>query len=612
MDNPKIGRLILSRILNFLLIFFVFGCILGVLRIFLFLTNIDLIFSPISLEVKVLSELNGRALSDVNVKIGEVEVKTDKNGVAQFNGIQTTDILISVQAQKYNSVDTSISLGRIFNENNYKVEIKLIPNEIGSISGRLLANESYEFLDDKLLLDEVVYEIKKDGTFSIGEIAVAKEISFKFISDNFVDIDRQLSISSGVNILPDIKLQPAGDFVGELKTYVREDLIKNVRFDVFGVSENQIEISANGQFKIRDLEVGRTYQLRVFAPGYLTQDYSQQIKQGKNDLFGFKLIEEGKVIHFSNKDNTQNFYKSNLDGSDYLAITNNPPNKRLSPNEQFFDNNKSIFYFGSEDLENIRSLQTKVNIPYMIDINSTGDTLPTRLINNIENLGTLYHFFEAQTTLNIYQERGSNRDKTYVFEAIDLKSLGNKRKVLRRGINLFFDNLKVSDNSKYSFYGEYTSQPTSQTPRNLRRMDIDTGDVVILEENSAAIELLDVSYDGNIAIYSMLNTNTKLRELVKFNVATMQKAIISKNFTGRLVSLWNQDENKLIYVDKKDGREGIFMMDLIKNTNQRVLSLTPNESYIDFFHQSKYSFYRIKSGLFVVDLANPKNYKKVL
>ncbi|RMD76847.1 hypothetical protein D6810_02810, partial [Candidatus Dojkabacteria bacterium] len=153
---------------------------------------------------------------------------------------------------------------------------------------------------------------------------------------------------------------------------------------------------------------------------------------------------------------------------------------------------------------------------------------------------------------------------------------------------------------------------SSSSPQNLMRAKTSSSEVSILDNISYNIKILDVSTNGDIVIYTALNPNTKLTELIRFDVPTMQKKVLSENFTGRRVQFWEQDETRLIYLDFIDGRDGIFMLNIEDLAKRRVLGLPVNERYLNLWQDSKYTFYTTNKGVYVVDLSSPKNLKIVL
>lgn len=605
-------KVLLNMLLNFTFLFFLFGLILGVLRIVTFLTNLDLLFFPIKVEVSVLNSLNNQSISEITVFLNGQKLNTNNAGVALFDNITNTELNIIVDSDKYEKVEKNITIQRSLNKSLYGVELFLRPNEIGFLNGRFVADENYTFQDDKLYVNDVEYKINPDGTFVVQDLVANSNADLVYESYNYLDVSKSIFINPGNNYIPPVKLEKSGDLVGVLKSYVREDIVNNVQFDVFGITDSQKLIFDQGKFLIKDLELGKEYSLRVFASGYLTQNYTQKINQGLNDLYGFKLVEVGKVIHWLKIDNVENFYSTNLDGSNLQKITNFNSTRRISLKDIYYDNSSDVLYFTASGLENVPRLRSSnIKLPYSIDLKDETYNLK-RLIDDskIPNLQNLRTFFRAGVSINLYEPKTSLSEKIVVLEVILLDESDKASIELRRGPNLKFGDFFVTKNKNYVIYTEFLSNSKSSTS-NLIIQNINTKDVITIEESGIDINILDATYDGNLVIYTIKNKQTNLSELVAFNTKTLQKQVYSQNFTGFYASIWNQDEDVLTFIDRKDGRDGIFKFSLSQNTLRRVVTLAAKDKVIDFFHQSKYSFYRTNDSLYVVDLAKPVPYRKV-
>jgi len=183
---------------------------------------------------------------------------------------------------------------------------------------------------------------------------------------------------------------------------------------------------------------------------------------------------------------------------------------------------------------------------------------------------------------------------------------------LRSIVGAVYTNVAFNDVGDYVFFSEKIGSRTSSEAPVFQRVKIDSGESTIIDNNSADLRFWDVSADGNIVIYSAKNNKTNLTELIKFDVSNMQKKIISQNFTGTFVQFWEQYSSELLFVDTKDGRQGIFSYNLSTQVTRRLLGLVANETYNSLTQQSKYTFYTTRKGVFVTDLSQPKNLKQVL
>lgn len=594
--NSIAGKIIkFSLIIVSVILIYIIGSFIA------FLTGLDLNFAPIQIEGVVKNSLTTIPVPDVEIKINDQIAKSDENGFFRVKNISATEITVSASKEGFRITNINANISRIFGENTYRIDLEIIPEKVGALRGKFIGSEGYRFLDDKLKIRGIDYKLETDGSFVISEIE-AGEADLGFLSDNYQDIKTKINISEGSAVLEDIVLTAAGDIVGEARSFVRDDIVTNIVFQVANVEQDQIEVSSDGKFRIKDLEVGRTYDIRVFADGYVTRDYTATISQGRNDLFGFRLVENGSAIIYSRLtgQTESNFFRIDFDGQNPRQLTNVADRVSLDPSFEFFNvSNQTLYYISPK--ERIRGISQNVSLPYAVNV-ATG--VETRLINNFGAIGQLTPNFRAMKTINVYEQNvAGGRDR--IMSLVDFR---NEELIeLRRGRNFNFTELQISDNGDYVFYGEYSSNPNNIAEKNFYRVRVSDKVInKIAEERN--LKLFDVSKDGNLVIYSSTN-QSGFTELIEFNIDRQQRKVLSGNFSGSQVQFWEQDESKLIFLDIRDSRAGIFMMDLSDLSTRRVLG--SGDSYRFLHQQDQYTFYITQRGLYVVDLSKPQNLRLV-
>lgn len=594
-DPDKINR-IFKKVLKISAISFGVIVSIFVLLFVLTVTNIDTAIFKITLTGVVTDRITKEPIANATVSINDSTVTTDPNGRYSIGGLNLGLANVKVSLDGYEEINEEVPINRLFLNYTTKKDFELTPKEKAILTGKFVTTQSgYNFLGDKVVVNDIEYNINSDGTFRLNDVYVG-QTTFKFLSPNFKDISNTIEIKTGINQLQDITLQPAGDIVGELISYVREEIVTNITFNVENVTEAQKEIK-DGNFRIKDLEVGTEYKIQVVADGYKTRDYTVNIKQGNNEFFDFRLVEEGFAVFLTEDPSTRTsqFYKSDFDCEGLEALTNF---ERVNIENEYFDSTQNKLFYMS-DKERLRSGTTTTKAIYSIDILTKTET---RLTQNFNNLGNLYPNYQANKMLSVLQQRTGSITE-YKLTVTDLT--GNNRVDVKTTRNQV-GKIVISDDGRYLFLEERTSgQPT------LMRVDINSKQERTITTGND-ISLYDVSTNGNIAIYSKKNESTGFIDLFLYNFESNETRLIRENHDGQRYQFVEGNGDSLLYFAQRDGRYNLFKYTISENKDERLTNLSAGDEIVNIYQQKRFAFYITKNGLFVIDINQPKNYKRIV
>ncbi len=584
------------------LLFIPFGLVAGLclLILCLTLTNIDTQLIKISLQGKVFDKVTNNPIENAQIIIdGKNPALSNKDGFYSIGDLTPGVVKVTVKADGYKDEVTDVAISRVLLDYTTKKDFGLTSSAQGALTGKFIADKpTYKFLDDKLIVNDKEYPINQDGTFSINDVEVGT-VTLKFQSASFKDIENTFELKAGTNQIEPITLQPAGDIVGEVKSWVKEDIVGDTNFLVENVLNAQISIADDGKFTIKDLEIGKLYKIRTTAKGYNTKDYEVTVKQGKNDLFNFKMVEEGNTVYMYGDFDRFQFYKSDFDGANEVKITNIDQFKPKA--EYYSDTDKKIYFVSDMDQEQGIS-SSYATLAYSIDVNTKQ---LTRITTSARGIDHVIPNFKAKKMVN----NVGGTQFSGVAAKIELMDLtGSNIKTIKTSTTSKFANIKISDNGKYVYYSE--EEKESDKSLGFYAYDTTTGESKLIS-NSTKVFIFDLSADGNKAIFGRLNSTTNFLDLVLYTISTTEAKVIRENYDGAQYQFLKGNDNKIIYFAKRDGRSNIYTFTIDQNKDEKTTALDADGIIKYLYQQDSWGFYITQKGLNIISFASPKNFKLV-
>ncbi len=595
--NKILGKETSNRIFRISAI--ILGSVLGIFILVVLFTfsGLDTTIFKITLSGKITDITNSAPIENAQILIGDNVVGTSKaDGSYAVSGLEPGKINITVKADGFDELKEEIVITKGWMDYNTRKDFALTSSGFATLNGKFVSNiGNHNFRDDKLIINDKEYNINTDGSFTAQKVKTG-DAKFKFESASFKDINQIINIASGTNTIEDIVLKPAGDIIGDLKSWVREDLVLSTKFAIENVTTNQINIKVDGNYSIIDLDEGKTYKIRVTANGYLTRDYEIQIKQGVNQLFEFKLVEEGTAvfINFGNSNSNPNFFRSDFDGKNLVQLTTL---SNFKPILQYYDSSEKKLYFTSTK-DNVRGyFSGSANIVY--SINLAAKTMTT-VTTNKDNLGLITANFIAKKMVSQIKEfiSGSTINK---IEYMDLT--GDGRVEIKKNPEEF-SSIDISDNGKFVTYLQKGADA------GLYRYSVENAESKLISQ-AKNISVFDISEDGSKVIFGRLNEATTLRDLVVYDVNTNEARVIKENFDGRSYQFIKGDSNKIIYAATRDSKDNIYIFTINQNKDDKITNLSGDIQVKFVYQESGFSFYVTNKGLYILDPNKPQSHKLV-
>ncbi|MDQ7021005.1 MAG: carboxypeptidase regulatory-like domain-containing protein [Candidatus Dojkabacteria bacterium] len=584
-----------------LLSFVIFSLTLG-----LYFTKTDATLANITLEGYIVSDLEQDVLPGATVSIdGYSQNVSNIEGFYKLENLDLGTYTLTVTKDGYATYTENIEVTRsLFNYKNEK-SILLNSESLANVSGTIIAPDGYQ-LDvnkDELMINGKKITYSLDGTFNLGQIEVG-EYPLIFTSPNFNEINKTITINAGINNIGSLELAPSGRLEGSIISYVKGDLVEDLKIRINNVQEERVIIDKDMEiFVVEDLEIGKKYLVRVSADGYEEREYELDIKQGVNKPFNFRLVEEGTVYFGYDAgeiDEGHQLYKSSYDGENLVNLTKGFLN--INPINLYLDETRDKIYFqsGFQELED--SKKEVISPIYALDLNNNSFQY---LQEDISLSGRIIPNYKAELFSTVYYpDRKSN------FVTLGLKYLnGSTFKDITSASEGEFLDSRISDDSTWLYY---TYRPNKDSEMTLTRMNIQTLDRRDVLENPA-ISILDVSPDGTRVLLTAIDENTRFVELVVYDLRTSELRTLATRNEGNNYRFLNGSNNKFLYINNEDGRSNIFLFNIDKNSEEQITSLNTSDIITNFFIQGDYLFYLIRNkGMFILDLDKPQNYKLVL
>jgi hypothetical protein len=586
----------------FVTLIILFVCIL--VTLILAYLNLDTKVVKLTLSGTITDERTSEPIAEVQLIVDDKVIGTsDENGVFEIKNLDVDNIEVKFKVENYYEKIENISLKHSLLDYNVKKDITLRSSLISSLRGVFLTDQKdHKFAEDKLEVEDQTVSLNADGSFVVQDIPVGK-VMLKYSSPMYENVSKVLNLEPGENTLDKVDLVPAGDIVGDVISYLLEDVVLTTKFLIENVQDDQITVENSGKFTISDLEVDRTYKIRVTAEGYETRDYSIKIQQGLNKLFDFKLVEVGnsiftKTVNSSNSKETQ-LFASNFDGMNLTQLTDI---EDFAPKYIYYDEASKLAYFSSDHANNRGVLRNYIFLPYVIN-------LETREITKIftaplTDVGNLYPNFQAQKVVNITSLSANSKQRILKVSNLD----GTSSKQLRTISAGEFGQITISDNGEYVFFYE---KDISKNQNSFYRINIATSKV----DESLEIEefsLFDVSSNGNRIIFSARKDSSNFLDLFMADYSTGEIRTLMRNYDGKNYQFKSGSDDVLLFYANREGIDNIYSYSISKNKDSRITNLTSDVKISELYQQGKFIFYKSNKGLFVLDFDKPKSGKKVV
>ncbi|MCA9386968.1 carboxypeptidase regulatory-like domain-containing protein [Candidatus Dojkabacteria bacterium] len=545
----------------------------------------------------VVSDQSSVSIPDAEITLNnEVLSKSNVDGSYTISNLDEGRYEFIVKRDGYVDRTVTIDIKRSFFKYNFKRNITLSNAANAGLTGKFITNDpSYKFVDDRITInDDQSYNINDDGTFQLEKIP-SGEITFKFKSKNFKDINEKITLSPDTNTLADIELTPAGDIEETLNSYVIESIVSDINVTGESIEQNNVLVDENKLF-INDLDVNKTYKIRISASGYETREYELNISQGTNKLPNFKLVEEGQALFRAKFDKNFQFYQADFDGADLSQLINTDTESKSF----YYNSNENAVYIASEQDRLNGILGARIPLIYLFDLNTNSFQKITTLT---EGLGAIFPQYKAQKIVNITSD--DRRSSKRIVEIRDF--VGNITKPVETTVGIDYINVKLSSDSKY--LATLTQSSDDSTSLNFINLDLNKKNVISSADN---LELYEISESGKRVLFSANRSSQNFTDLLIYDRDTNEIRTLLVDERGSDYQFYMGSDDLIIYWDTIQGQTDVFMFNIENNKNTKLTNLSALDSIKKIYQQSDYLFYITNRGLYIMDINNPKSNKLVL
>jgi hypothetical protein len=558
-------------------------------------TGLDLQVVKPYLTGKV-SDTENKPIGGASVTLNNgVQTETDARGNYTINNLDIATYTITVTADGFEETSTDTNIGRTYLNYANVVNFNLPKAGLATVSGKLIAPEAgYQFLDDQIEVKGVFFAVSTDGSFVLQDISTGPN-SLIVRSANFQDTTVKFDLFAGINPpLSDIPLLPAGDIVGDLRSYVRGDTVTDLTIEITEVPQAQI-MRENGDFAVIDMEIGRIYTIRISHPDYETREYSLEIQQGQNRIEGFHIVEKGVLPFLRQIENEYQLFASNLDGENAKQLTTGDNN---DPYAEYYDKaNDIIYYLSTRDGVN-NKLGGRALLAYAV---KPGEGNPQRLTTTTTNIGQVTPNFAAGQLLN-YTGRQVNQTNERTLEIMGLD--GGNRQTVVTVTGATIDDMSLSADGKVLYY--YVQDPQDALTGLYRTAT----DVISAQKlfDMPDLQIYDISYDGDRILFSATNDDTDLNELWIYNFTTNQRKLIKSN-TGNSThyQFISGSDNLVLFLDFQEGGSNVYQLNIRDNVETRLTMFSGTEGVESVYQQREFALYQTNRGLYILDPAKPQS-----
>ncbi len=568
----------------------------------LYASGLDKKIFNITLNGQVFDGFIAQPIAGAEIYIGDnLITTTNQAGSFSITNLEEGELTITIKAKDYKETTEIIQVKRGFLDYSVNKDFNLSGFVSGDsvLKGKLIPNTpTYSFRDDKLLINGKTIVIKNDGTFNLEAISEG-EITLSYESKSFKDFEKEFEIKAGTNELGEIQLIPAGDIEGSLKSYIKEDIINNLKIEIAGVFPDAIGLEKDGTFKVEDLDLNKEYNIRISAQGYNTKDYSVTIKQGINQIPEFKIVEEGRVYFLAKRDSDSSYhlYSSDYDGHRESKLTNT---NGLNPYNLLVSSETSKIFFQT-NIDGTRStMGGRALLVYSLDLNSNE---LTKITTNTTNLGIVVPNYKAGKLVNITSS-SVDRDQFQIFIA---NLNGSTQTQLTIPFTGDVKDLKLSNDGNWIYY---VKQGPNGSAYGLYKINVATKQESLVTDKKD-ISIYDISPNGDRILFGAKNATAAFRDLLLYENSTSSTRTLMANANGNQYQFLQGSNDIILYWERQSGKDNVFRLDLSQNKTDQLTQLGFDDN-IQFIHQQLGKItYKTQRGFYILDLESPKTFKLI-
>ncbi len=561
-------------------------------------TNFDTAFSDLKLEGTVLNSTNTTPVNSAEIYVNdELKFTTSEDGKYRVTDLKQGKYKIRIQASGFRTQEVEVGMGNAFFSYTTKKDFLMEPASTATITGSFLGDIDHDFTDDYLELNNKQYQLAKNGTFSASDVTDGS-VKLIYKSLSYLDIEKTIQVNTSSFNLEPIVLVPAGDITGDMQSFLKEEIVTNAKVTVESVNPNQISISEDGKLTVRDLEIGKTYKLRVEASGYETRDYEIEIIQGENKLFNLSIAETGTAYYFKFREEGKeyNIFSSDYDGIDEKQLTNDP---KLEPFNLYFDKDENKLYLQTQKDRATSTIRDQAGLIYTLDLSNNS---LNKVTTSTTNLGNVIPNFKAKKAINL--TKGSET-KSRILQIMDLD--GSNRNDLKALSNGTIDNIFLSDDGSSVYFVE---NDIAKNKYGLYHMNISDKSVKTIS-NNPEIVVLDISSDGKRVLFSSKNETTDFKDLQIYTTTTSELKTLKANYSGFQYQFATGSNDTILYFDKRSEVDNIYSMNVDSLSEQKITDLREIDKINNIYQQNSLLYYITQRGLNILDLSEPKTGKIV-
>lgn len=561
-------------------------------------TNFDTAFSDLKLEGTVLNSTNTTPVNSAEIYVNdELKFTTSEDGKYRVTDLKQGKYKIRIQASGFRTQEVEVGMGNAFFSYTTKKDFLMEPASTATITGSFLGDIDHDFTDDYLELNNKQYQLAKNGTFSASDVTDGS-VKLIYKSLSYLDIEKTIQVNTSSFNLEPIVLVPAGDITGDMQSFLKEEIVTNAKVTVESVNPNQISISEDGKLTVRDLEIGKTYKLRVEASGYETRDYEIEIIQGENKLFNLSIAETGTAYYFKFREEGKeyNIFSSDYDGIDEKQLTNDP---KLEPFNLYFDKDENKLYLQTQKDRVTSTIRDQAGLIYTLDLSNNS---LNKVTTSTTNLGNVIPNFKAKKAINL--TKGSET-KSRILQIMDLD--GSNRNDLKALSNGTIDNIFLSDDGSSVYFVE---NDIAKNKYGLYHMNISDKSVKTIS-NNPEIVVLDISSDGKRVLFSSKNETTDFKDLQIYTTTTSELKTLKANYSGFQYQFATGSNDTILYFDKRSEVDNIYSMNVDSLSEQKITDLREIDKINNIYQQNSLLYYITQRGLNILDLSEPKTGKIV-
>lgn len=552
--------------------------------------GVDTKIIKLTLAGQVLDK-DGKAVSGAKIKFNNNEFTSDDKGRFSVGGLEMQVYEIEISASGFQTLKDSVAIGRGLLVYTSQRSFVLSTTTAGSVIGKLIATDdpAYKFLEEEVKVGaDKTFKVSSDGTFALKDVSTGA-YDIQVTSPNYKDIFlNKYEIKGGQQSLEPISLTAAGDVTGSLKSYIREDLVLDAELVIEGVPKESLTVADTGEFRFKDLEIGKTYKLRASAEGYRTRDYSFKVAKGKNPLPNFAMVENGIISYLAKKDNRIQVFVNDYDGKNPKQLTST--DYEPFGLELINDASKVVFASGKLGRTDFYAVPVDSGNPQQLTAGVPESERP--------ELVEVYPNYEAEKFTTIFVDTAS-KERVLAMRNID----GSTKIEIARTVGTFIDP-RISDDGKFV---SFIINNKAGSDGGLYRFSLATNEKTKVNTD-AATAVYGISPSGSRVLYAVFEQATNVTSLKYVDVDKGQAVVLSATSNGQFYQFVRGSEAQIVYTSTRNGQNNLYRLNI--ETNQEEV-LTRGGGIESILQQGKMLLYYKTSGVFIMDLSKPAENKLV-